>query len=154
MADGVGEGGLLPPEQVLRQPAVALEGLAQQVFAYAVPVHLQRRVEAHDVADEEDVAEGHARLEAVRADAAVGAQHVVHVYLVHALFALALEFLRRGREVRVFIAEELVGYLAREQDAHVRALVYVFADEVHAEARAYGRDVVGAQQVDKPVERG
>ena len=69
-----------------------------------------------------------------------------------ALLGLLLEGLRGGREVRVLVAEELVGDLAGEDDADVGALVDGLADEVHADARADGRDVVGAEQQDHVVE--
>ena len=66
---------------------------------------------------------------------------------MHALFRLKLELPRRRGEVRVFIAEQLIRHLAREKHAHVGVLVYPFAHQVHAHACAYGRDVVGAQQI-------
>ena len=72
-------------------------------------------------------------------------QHVVHIQLVHALFGLLLEGLGRGRKVRVFIAEQLVGNFARHEHAHVGLLVDGLAAQVHAHARADGGDVIGAE---------
>ena len=87
MADGIGEGGLLPPEDVLGQDAVGGERLAQQVLAHVVAVDLEVGINAHDVLDEIEVAERHARLDGVDRDAAVGAEHIVHILsLIHILF--------------------------------------------------------------------
>lgn len=65
----------------------------------------------HDVLHEIEVAEGHARLHAVDGDAAVRAQNVVHMQLAHALARLFPERLGGGREVGVFVPEQLVGDL-------------------------------------------
>ena len=111
-------------------------------------VHLQLRIDGHGVAHELQIAEGHAGLQAVDGDAAVGAQHVVHVQLADALFGLLLECGGAGREVGVLVAEQLVGDLAGQDHADVGVLVDVLAHQVHADARADGGDVPGAQQLD------
>lgn len=144
VAHGVGKGGLLAPEDGFGQQALALEGAAQEVFANAVAVHFELRVYGHYVAHEVEVPEGHPRLQRVDGDAAVRAQHVIGVELAHPLLRLALEFRRRGGEVGVLVAEELVGDLAREQDADVGLLVYGLADEIHTYAGPDGGDVVAA----------
>ena len=154
VTDGVGEGGLLPPEDILGQDAVGGERLAQQVLAHVVAVDLELGINAHDVLDEIEVAERHACLDGVDRDAAVGAEHVVHIQLVHALFRLLLEGLGRGREVRVLVAEELVGDLACHKHAHVGLLVDGLAAQVHAHARADGGDVVSAEHGNDLFERG
>ena len=74
---------------LVRQQSFAVEGAAQEILAHAVAVHLHLRVDGHDVAHEVQVAEGHAGLQRVDGDAAVGAQHVVGVELAHALLRLA-----------------------------------------------------------------
>ena len=74
--------------------------------------------------------------------------------LAHALARLFPERLGGGREVGVFVPEQLVGDLPRQQDAHVRDLVYLFADEVHADGGAHGGDVEGAGGGDDLIEGG
>ena len=66
--------------------------------------------------------------------------------LADALGGFLLKRLRAGREVGVLIAEELIGDLACEQHAQVGLLVDGLADEVHADARADGRDIIRAEQ--------
>ena len=145
VADRVAEGRLLAHENVVRQP-VALKGVAQQVLALAIDVALFGRVDGHDILHEVQIAERHAGLKAVDGDAAVGAQDIVHMQLADALGGFLLKCLRAGREVGVLVAEELIGDLAREQHAQVGLLVDGLADKVHADARADGRDVIGAEQ--------
>lgn len=111
VAHGVGEGGFLPPEDALGQEAVLLKGVAEQVFPHAVGVPLHLRVQGHDVFHEIQVAEGNPGLQGVDGDAAVRPEHVVHVKLIHPLLCLLLELLAAGGEVRVLVAEELVGNL-------------------------------------------
>ena len=118
-----------------------------------VAVDLELGINAHDVLDEIEVAERHARLDGVGADAAVGAEHIVHIQLIHALFCLLLEGLGRRGEVRVLIAEELVRNLARQEHAHVRLLMDSLAAQVHAHARADGRDIIRPEQGDDLLQR-
>ena len=70
------------------------------------------------------------------------------------LFCLLLERLGRGGEVGVFIAEELVGDLPREEDPDIRLFVDSFTQQVHAHAGPDGGDVVGAQHLDDPLQAG
>ena len=102
----------------------------------------------HDVADKVEVAEGNAGFQRVYRDAAVGPQHVVHVQLIDPLFALRLEGFRRRGEIRILVAEELVGNLAGQQNPDVGVLVNGPAAEIHAETGADGGDVPGAEQPD------
>ena len=147
MAHGIGEGGLFAPEDLRGQP-VALKGLAQQVLALAVAVQLLFRVNGHDVAHKIQIAEGHAGLDAVGGDAAVGPENVVHVQLPDALLALLLEGIGGGGVVGVLVAEQLIGDLAGQQHADIGLLVDGLAQQVHAHAGADGGDVPGAQQAD------
>ncbi len=127
VAYGVREGGLFAPQDLRRQP-VALKGLAQQVLALAVAVQLLFRVDGHDVAHKIQVAKGHAGFDAVGGDAAVCAQHIVHIQLADALLALLLESIGGGGVVGVLVAEQLVRDLAGQQHADVGLLVDGLAD--------------------------
>ena len=148
MAHRVGERGLLPPEDIVGQDMIVGERLAQEVFAHVIRVELQLRPDGHDVSDEIQIAERDSGFKRVDRDAAVGAQHVVHVKLVDALFRLLLERLGARREVRVLVAEQLVGNFAGHQNAHVGLLVDGLAAQVHAHAGADGGNVVGAEHGD------
>ena len=57
-----------------------------------------------------------------------------------------LERLRRRGEVRVLVAEQLVGDLTGQQHPHVGPFVDGLAAEIHAQAGPDGGDVVGTQQ--------
>ena len=107
MADGVGKRGLLAVEDVMRE-IIALERMTEQVFALAVDVHFLRRVDGEDIADEVEIPERDARLERVDGDAAVGAEHVIHVQLADTLFRFLLEFFGGRGKIGVFIAEQLI----------------------------------------------
>ena len=67
---------------------IALERVAQEVFAFFVLVELHLRINGHDVFDEIEVAERNAGFERVGGDAAIGAEHIVHMKLPHALLRL------------------------------------------------------------------
>ena len=112
MAHGIGEGGLLTPEDVVRQQMVLFKGMAQQVFAHVVGVELELGVHAHDVADKVQIAEGDPGLQRVDGDAPVCPEHIVHINFVDAFFCLLLKFLCAGGKIRIFIAKELIGNLA------------------------------------------
>ena len=66
--------------------------------------------------------------------------------LADTLGRLLLKCRRARREVRILVAEELVGDLAREQHTQVGLLMDGLADEVHTDARTDGRDVIRAEQ--------
>ena len=144
MADRIGERRLFAVENVVRQ-IVALKRVAEQILALAVFVEFQLRVDGHDVFDKVEVSERDSGLERVDADAAVGAEDIVHVKLADALFGLLLELLRRGREVGVLIAKQLVGNFARQNHAQVGVFVDPLAKKIHAHARADGRNIIRAQ---------
>ena len=146
MAHSVGKRRLLAPQDALGQDAVRLKRLADEVFAHVVSVHLQLGIDAHRVMHKRQVAKGHARLQRVDGDAPIGAQHVIHVQFADALLRLVLERAGVRRVIGILVAEQLVGDFAREQHADVRMLVNVLAHQIHAHARADGRDVVGTQQ--------
>ena len=148
MAHGVGEGGLLAPQNVVGQQAVLLKGVAQQVLTHVIGVQLQLGVDAHDVLHEVQVAEGNPGLQGVDGDAAVGPEHIVHVKLVDPLLGLVLERLGAGSEVGVLVAEQLVGNLAGQQHPDVGLLVDGLAAQIHAHAGPDGGDVPGAQHGD------
>ena len=145
VAHGIGEGGLLPHENVIRK-VVPLKGVPQQVFALAVVVALHFGVQSHDVFHKIQIAEGHPGFQRVDADAAVCPEHIVHMQLPDPLFRFLLEFLRAGGKVRIFVAEKLIGNLSREQHPQVCVLVDVFAYQIHADGGPDGGDIVGAQQ--------
>ena len=147
VAHSIREGGLLAPQDLRRQP-VALKGLAQQVLALAVAVQLLFRVDGHDVAHKIQIPKGHAGLDAVGGNAAVGPQDVVHVQLPDALLAFLLEGVGGGGVVGVLVAEQLIGDLTGQQHPDVGLLVDGLAQQVHAHAGADGGDVPGAQQAD------
>ena len=90
MADSVGERGLFTIEDGMGEQ-VALKGMAQQILAHPMRIELILRIDAHHIAHEIKVAKGHARFQGMNGNAAVGAQHVIHVQLVHALFGFVLE---------------------------------------------------------------
>ena len=152
MADGIAEGGLLAPEDALGQP-VALKRLAQQILALAVGVQLFGRVDTHDVTHKIQITERHAGLEAVHADGAVRAQHVVHIQLADALLALGLECGGGRRVVGVLVAEQLIGDLAGQQHADVGVLVDVLTDQIDAHRRADGGNIPGAEHGDDLFQR-
>lgn len=87
VAHGVGEGRLLPPEDIVRQDMIVRERLTQEVFAHVIRVQLQLRTDGHDVFYKIQIAERDSGFERVDGNAAVGAQDIVHIKLVHALFA-------------------------------------------------------------------
>ena len=119
MPHRVGERRFLAEENIAGEIVPLLKGVTQEILALAVDVHLHGRVDRHDVSDKAEIAERNARLHRIDGDAAVGAQHVVHVQLPDALFRLLLKLHGRGREVGIFIAEQLVGDLSRQQNAHI-----------------------------------
>ena len=152
MADGVGKRGLLAVEDVMRE-IIALERMTEQVFTLAVDVHFLRRVDGEDIADEVEIPERDARLERVDGDAAVGAEHVIHVQLTDTLFRFLLEFFCGRGKIGIFIAKQLIRNLAGEQDADVGVLVDPFAEQVHAHAGANRGDVKRAEHFDDKIER-
>ena len=147
MADRVGKRSLFAVENVVRQ-IIALECVAEQILALAVFVEFPLGVDGHDVFDKVEVAERDPGLERVDADAAVGAEDIVHMKLADALFGLLLELLRRGRKVGVFITEQLVGNFTRQDYAQVGVFVDPLAKKIHAHARADGRNIIRAQHPD------
>ena len=147
VAYSIREGGLFAPQDLRRQP-IALKGLAQQILTLAVAVQLLFRVNGHDVTHKIQITKGHAGLDAVGGDAAVGAQHIVHVQLTDALLALLLESIGGGGVVGVLVAEQLIGNLAGQQHADIGLLVDGLAQQIHAHAGADGGDIPGAQQAD------
>ena len=120
--------------------------MAQEVFAFFVLVELHLRINGRDVFDEIEVAERNAGFERVGGDAAIGAEHIVHMKLPHALLGFRLERSGAGGEICIFVAEELIGNFTGEQHADIGLLVNGFADEVHAHAGADGGDVIRAKQ--------
>ena len=84
---------------------IVCEGLADQVFAHVVPVHLQLRIDAHRVPDEFQVAEGHPGLQGVDGDAAVRPEYVVNMQLPDALFRFLLERGGGGGKIRILVSE-------------------------------------------------
>ena len=152
MSDGVRESRLFAVKDVLGE-VIALKSAAQEIFSLVISVELQGGIDRHHVLHEVEVAEGHARFEGIHADATVGAENVVQIELAHALHGFLLEGFRRGGEIGVFIAEELVADLAGEEHADVGLFVDRLADEIHPDARADGRDVEGAKEVDDGLER-
>ena len=73
--------------------------------------------------------------------------------LSYSLLRLLLELLRARRKVGVFVAEQLVGDLARQKNSDIRVLVYPFAQQVHAHARADSCDIKCAEHTDDTFER-
>ena len=152
VTDRVGERCLFTEEYIVGQ-IVALERVAEQIFALAVGVHFFSGIDGHDIFHKVEIAERHARLKRVYGDAAVGAQNVVHVQLSYSLLRLLLEFLRARRKVGVFVAEQLVGDFACQKNSYIRVLVYPFAQQVHTHARADSRDIKCAEHTDDTLER-
>ena len=70
----VAESGFLPPKNLLRQKVIVGKGPAEQIFAHAVAVHFQRRVNGHGVAHEGKIAKGYPGFQRVDGNAAVGPQ--------------------------------------------------------------------------------
>ena len=87
---------------------IALESVSQQVLALAVDVDLFGRINGQYIADKIQIAKGYTGLQLVDGDAAVGAKHIIHVQLADTLLRFFLELLRRGCEVGVFVAEQLI----------------------------------------------
>ena len=148
MTHRVAEGRFFPIEDALRQP-IPFKGVAQEVFALAVYVHLFCGVDRHHIFHKGKVAKGDARFQRVYGNAAVGAQHIVHVDLADALFRFFLEFLRRRGKIRVLVAEQLVGNLAGQEHAHIGTLMDRLAAEVHAHAGTDGGNVIRPKVADE-----
>ena len=122
MAHGIGESGFLPLQDRLGQ-VIPLKGMAQQVFTFAVHVHLLRRVDAHDVFHEFQIPKGHPGLQTVDGDAPVRPQHIVHVQFPDALLGLLLERLGTWGKVGVFITKQFIADLAGEENPDIALLV-------------------------------
>ena len=113
MANCVAERSLLAIQDGFRQ-IVATKCMAEQVFPFAIDVSLDLRIQRHHIADKVQIAKRYARLQRVHADAAICTQHIVHVQLADAFLRFPLKCLGVWRKVRVLIAEQLIGDLARE----------------------------------------
>ena len=147
VADRIGKRSLFAVKDALRQ-IVSLEGMAEQVFAFAVLVQLHLRVNAHHILHKIQITERHSCFQGVDGDTAVSPKHIVHMQLPDALDGFLLELLRRRGKVGVLIAEQLVADLARQQNTNIGLFVDGLADQIHTHAGADGGDVVGAQQCD------
>ena len=145
VTDGVGEGGLLTHEDVLRQEMIGLKCVAKEILALMVVVQLLLRIDVHHVVDEVNVSERYACLEGVYADAAVRTKYIVHVQLVDTLLGFLLEFLGARCEIGVLVAEELIGDLAGQEYTDVRLLVDRLAAEIHADGSTDGGDIIGSE---------
>ncbi len=145
VAHSVGKGGLFPPQDLIGQP-VPLKGPAEQILPLAVGVYLFRGVNAHDVADKVQIPKGNPGLQTVHRNAAVCPEHIVHKQLPEPLLGFPLERLRVRGEVRVLIAEQLIGDFAGQQHPDIRLLVDGLADQIHPHGGPDGGDVKGAQQ--------
>ena len=67
---------------------------------------------------------------------------------VDPLYGFLLEFFRGGGEIRIFVAEQLIGDLAGQEHPDVGGLMDGLADQVHADGGPDGGDVVGAKGLD------
>ena len=121
--------------------AALLKGVAEQVLTLIVPVEFQFRINGHDVFDKVQITEGDAGFQRVDADAAVSPKHIVHMQLPDTLLGFRLESFSGGREIGVLVAEQLIGNLAGQQDADIRVLVDVLADQIHTNAGTDGCDI-------------
>ena len=148
MSHGIRESRLLPPENIVRQQVVLFKGVAQKVFSHIVGVDLHSRIDAHDILHEIQITEGHPGLDGVGGNAAVRPEHIVHIQLVHPLRRLLLESFRRGGEVRVLIAKQLIGNFTGHQHPDIRFLMNGLAAKVHSHAGPDGGDVIGPQKGD------
>ena len=140
---------LLSPQYILREIIQPLKCVAEQVLALSISVELDFRVEAHHVFDKIQVPERDACFQRVDRDAAVSTEHVVHVNLPDPLGRFLLEGFRRGRKIRVLVAEQLVGNLPGENDPDIRGLVNSLADQIHAHACTDRRYIVGSEKLNK-----
>ena len=61
--------------------------------------------------------------------------------LPDAFLGFRLEGFSGGCEVGVLVAKQLIGNLTGQQDANIRILMDVLADQVHTDAGTDGRDV-------------
>ena len=145
VAYGIGECRLFPHENILGQ-VVPLEGMAQQILALAVVGALHLRVQSHHILHKVQISEGHPGFQGVDADAAVCPEHIVHMELPDPLLRFLLEFLGGGGEVRIFVAEQLIGDFAGEQHPQIRMLMDILTHQIHTDGGPDGGDVVGAQQ--------
>ena len=78
VAHRVGERCLFTVQDIMGQ-IIALESVSQQVLALAVDVDLLGRVDGQYIADKVQIAKGYTGLQRVDGDAAVGAEHIIHV---------------------------------------------------------------------------
>ena len=88
------------------------------------------------------------------ADTAVCAQDVVHVDLADPLLRFFLKSCCVRGKVRIFITEDLIGDLTGQDDTDVSVFMDPFADQIHADRRADGRDVPCSQCVDDRLQGG
>ena len=154
MAHGIGEGRLFPPEDGIGQIVQAFEGVAEEIFALAPAVYLEGRIQGHHVGNEIQIPEGDSGLQRVDRNAAVRPEYVVHVELPDSLFGFCLEGFRRGSEIRIFVAEDLIRDLPGQKDPDVCLFMNGSADQIHAHGSPDGGDVIGAQKLNDPVQRG
>ena len=152
MPHRVGKRRLFPIQKIVREIVPLLEGAAQEILALPVDVDLLGRIDRHHIAHEIEIAEGHARLHGVDGNTPVRAQNVVHMQFAYALLRLLLKRRGRRREIGVFVAEQLVRDLPREQHADIRHRMDLLADEIHSHARADGRDIERGERTDDKIE--
>ena len=78
-------------------------------------------------------------------DAAVGAQHIVHMQFPDTLLRFSLEAFGVGRKVCIFIAEQLIRDLAGKNDLDVCMFMNPFADQIHTDRGPDSCDIPGSK---------
>ena len=154
MAYCIGESSLFAPQNLIRKVTKAFKGMTEQIFTLSVFVQLHFRIKRHDVFHKIKITEGDSCFQRVDRDAAVSAKHIIHMQLADTLLRLLLKRLGRRRKIRIFVAEQLVGYFAGEKNPDIGLLMDCLADQVHAHACADGRYVKGAEDLNESVQGG
>ena len=133
--DRIGKSGLFSHQNVLRTDRSPIKRVAEQIFSLAVAVHLHFRVNAHDILTQN---QGRRTARALQESLTkCTCRHGERrTYKARGCaFRLPSGMLRhRRREIRVFVAEKLIGNLPCQKNSYVCVLVDVLADKIHSHA--------------------
>ena len=102
MTHCVGKGCFFSPEDTFGK-VIPFKGMAQQIFALAIFIQLQFRIDRHNVSHEIQIAEGHSGFQCIDGNTTVCPQHIIHMQFPDTLFRFLLEGRRIGSKVSIFI---------------------------------------------------
>ncbi len=145
MSDGVGECCLFTHQNGFGNQMILFKGMTDQILADPVLVELFLRIDVHDIIHEIQITERNAGLQRIDGNAAVRTENIVDVDLADAFLCFLLEGFCAGSKIRIFVAEQFIGNLARQNHADVCVLMNPLADEIHADGGPDGCDIEGAE---------